>query len=143
MYMGIQVSIYRHYDLTTVYLPPYAIQWFISIGVWFGLVYITYIIRLTHVNVQESMEKTCRCVQSYIFYCKSHKNPYQYHKSRVLSLNRQRIKSLSPQYQAIPENISLIGFRWHCYSCCTLVIIQTATNPWYFPVQLCTMVIPI
>jgi len=28
--------------------------------------------------------------------------------------------------------ISLICCRWHCYSCCALVTIQTATNLWYF-----------
>ena len=33
--------------------------------------------------------------------------------------------------QATPEKISLVCCRWHCYSCCTLITIQTATNLWY------------
>ena len=57
----------------------------------------------------------------FFFYCKSHKNPYQYYKShenlyqvlqvthavseRVMKLMICMIKSLSPQYQAIPEKI--------------------------------------
>ena len=28
--------------------------------------------------------------------------------------------------------ISLVCCRWHCYSCCTLVTIQTATSSWHF-----------
>ena len=39
------------------------------------------------------------------------------------------------------KKISLVCCRWHCYSCCAIVTIQTATNLWYFPVQLRTMVI--
>ena len=45
----------------------------------------TFIIRLTHANVCESMGKPCSCMQcikSRIFYCKSRKNLYQYYKSR-------------------------------------------------------------
>ena len=43
-----------------------------------------FIIRLTHVNVWESMGKLCSCMQfikSRIFYCKSRENLYQYYKS--------------------------------------------------------------
>ena len=79
----------------------------------------TFIIRLTHANVWESMGKPCSCMQfikSHIFYCKSCENPYQYYKSRenpyqVLQVTRtaseramvRMIKSLSPKHQAIPE----------------------------------------
>ena len=62
----------------------------------------SFIIRLTHANVWESVGKPCSCMQfikSRIFYCKSRenpyqycksrKNPYQYYKSRVLHLNVQ------------------------------------------------------
>ena len=31
--------------------------------------------------------------------------------------------------------------RWHCYSCCTLILIQTATNSGYFLVQLCNVIL--
>ena len=45
----------------------------------------TFIIRLTHANVWESMGKPCscmQCIESRIFYCKLRENPYQYYKSR-------------------------------------------------------------
>ena len=57
-----------------------------------------------------------------------------YYKSRVLCLNVQwnrRLVRLSPQYQAIPKKITLVCCHQHCYSCCALVTIQTATNSWY------------
>ena len=44
-----------------------------------------FIVCLTYANVWESMGKPCSCtqfIQSCIFYCKSHENPYQYYKSR-------------------------------------------------------------
>ena len=49
------------------------------------MVILTFIIRLTHANVWESMGKLCSCMQfikSHIFYSKSRENPYQYCKSR-------------------------------------------------------------
>ena len=49
-----------------------------------GKTIINFIIRLTHVNVWESMGKPCSCIQfikSRIFYCKSRENPYQCYKS--------------------------------------------------------------
>ena len=81
-----------------------------------------------------------------IFYCKSHENLYQYYKSRknpylyykshenlyqLLQVMRavsecamiHMIKSLSPQYQAIPEKTSLVCCRWHW--------IQMATNSYF------------
>ena len=49
------------------------------------------------------------------------------------------IITIAPRY--ISEKISLVCCCWHCYSCCALTTIQMATNSWYFPVQLRTMVI--
>ena len=107
-------------------------------------------VRITHTSVWESIAKLCSCTQfmkAVIFNYKSRKNPYQVlqvtcdvsecaMKSKVCM-----IKSLSPQCKGIQEKTSLVCCRWHCYSCSTLVTIQTATNSWYVPVQLCTMVI--
>ena len=77
---------------------------------------------LTNVNVWESMEKPCSCMQfikSRIFYCKSRENPYHYYNSRenpyqvlqvtcsaserAMKLKVHMIKSLSPWYQATPK----------------------------------------
>ena len=41
---------------------------------------------------------------------------------------KSKVKSLSPQYQAIPDRISPICCCWHCYLCCTPVTIQVVTN---------------
>ena len=82
---------------------------------------------LTHANVWESIGKPCSCthfVKSRIFFTTSHVHASEHAtKSKV-----RMIKSLSTQYQAIPEKISLVCCRWHCYSCCILITIQTATN---------------
>ena len=106
-----------------------------------------FIIRLTHANVWESIGKPCSCIQfnkTCIVYYKSRKNPYQYYKSRenpsqVLQVMCNEIEgsydkiiiTIVPSYTG---KILLICCRWHCYSCFTLVTIQTATNSWYFPV---------
>ena len=61
-----------------------------------------FIIRVTHVNVWESMGKPCSCMQfikSRIFYCKSHNNPYQYYKSRENPY--QYYKSRENPYQVL------------------------------------------
>ena len=63
------------------------------------------IIRLTHTNVWESMEKPCSCTQfikSHILYSKSHENPYQVLQvmcaasERAMKSKVRMIKSLSP-----------------------------------------------
>ena len=56
------------------------------------------IICLTHENVWESMGKPCSCIQfikSSILYCKSRVNPYQYYKSREVSVLQVTWKSVS------------------------------------------------
>ena len=64
----------------------------------------------------------------------SHARTYiRYCNSCVLCLNVQGFYT--------GKTTSLVCCRWHCYSCCALITIQTATNSWYFLVQLCTMVI--
>ena len=39
----------------------------------------------------------------------------------------QRLVWLPQQYQAIPEKL-LVCCHWHCYLCCTIIILQTVTN---------------
>ena len=110
-----------------------------------------FIIRLTHANVWESMGKPCSCMQfikSRIFYYKSRKNPYQYYQSRenLYQYCKSHVNPLSGTASHMlasktegaydnnhstklyrEKNITLCC-RWHCYSCCALVTIQTATN---------------
>ena len=64
------------------------------------------IIRLTHVNVWESMGKPCSCTQFIIFYYKSRDNPYQYYKSRenpyqVLQVTRESVSSTTSRVRCI------------------------------------------
>ena len=75
------------------------------------------------------------------FSYKSRKNPYQYYKScenpyQVLQVTcaaseramKLKVRMINTIIQAIPEKISLVCCRWHCYLCCALVTVQMATN---------------
>ena len=91
-----------------------------------------------------------------IRYYKSCENPYQVlqvmqesisgtiRKSHALHLNVQWNRRFvwwnhyHHSTKLYRKKISLVCCRLYCYSCCTLITIQTATNLWYFPVQLCT-----
>ena len=113
-------------------------------------------IRLTHANVCKSMGKPSSCMQfikSRIFYyksrenpyhyCKSRENPYHYCKSRenpyqVLQVTwtdatseramKSKVRMIKSYYHHSTKLYRDICCHWHCYSCCTLVTIQTATN---------------
>ena len=109
-------------------------------------------VHLTHTNVWESMGRLCSCAQ-YMKSCFTASHTRIRISTKVMQelvsgttshvhciwtcneIKGSYDKSLSPWYQAtcIPEQISLVCCRWHCYLCCTLVTIQTATNSWYFP----------
>ena len=111
------------------------------------------IIRLTHANVWESMGKSCSCTQfiKAVF---------------LLQVMRESVSVLQVMWQSVSGTIShvclseramkskvrmiiiitivpsYIGKKYHSFVAVgTLVTIQMATNSWYFPVKLCTMVI--
>ena len=88
-------------------------------------------IHLTHVNVWESMGKSCSCMQ--------------FIKSRILlQVTRESVTGTASHVRCIwtcneiegsydyHHSTKLVFCCWHCYSCCALVTIQTATNLWYF-----------
>ena len=79
------------------------------------------------------MGKPCsmQFIKSCIFYYKSHEDLYQVLQVtctclKIEDLYDKNITTIVPSYTA-KKKISLICCCWHCYSCCTLVTIQTAT----------------
>ena len=69
------------------------------------------------------------------FYYKSHKNLYQVLQVTlkpvsVLQVMWKPISVLQVQAIAVPDKISLVCYRWHFYSCCILITIQTAKKSW-------------
>ena len=89
----------------------------------------------SHVRIHISTifhEKICISTTSHakisIRYCKSHKLRLTCNK--IEGSYDKIIMTIVPNY--ITKKISLVCCRWHCYSCCTLVTIQTATNSRYF-----------
>ena len=82
-------------------------------------------------------------------HCKSRKNPYQYYKScenlyQVLQVMcatsehamKSKVRMINQYHHTTKlywKKIPLICCHWYCYSCCTLVTIQPATNScsWY------------
>ena len=88
-----------------------------------------------HTRLWESMGKPCSCTQFI-------KSRILYYKSRACVLTYNETEASYHYHHSTKlcwKEISLIFCHWHCYSCCTLVTIQTAR---YFPEQLCAMVIP-
>ena len=82
-------------------------------------------------NVLESMGKPCSCMQfiKAVFFTASHAGIRISTTSHVkVRIRYYKVRIRYYKYQAIPEKISLVCCRWHCYSCCALVTIQTATN---------------
>ena len=81
-----------------------------------------------------------------IRYCKSRENLYQVLQVTCAvskSAMKSKVHMIKSYHHStkLYRKISLVCCHWHCYSCCALVTIQMATNLWYFPVQLCTVVI--
>ena len=48
------------------------------------------------------------------------------------------IITIVPNYT---EKLLFVCCHWHCYSCCTLVTIQMATNSWYFPIYIALVIL--
>ena len=79
---------------------------------------ITIIVHLTHVNVQEWMENSCRYpqfIKTHILYYKSCENQYQY--CKVLW-----------QYYITTAIVQSYTGKYHCYSCCALVTVHSTSN---------------
>ena len=130
-------------ELSISLIPILMVLILSSLQVQYNTYIVIIIIRLTHVNVWKSMGKPCSCryfIKSRISYCKSHENLYQVQQvmhnasERAMKSEVCMIKSIIitivPSYTRI--KILLVCCRWHCYSCCTLVTTQTATNSWYY-----------
>ena len=116
-------------------------SWYISVYINFELCTAYY---HTHANVWESMELHT-----------VYKKPYF-----LLQVTRQSVSVLQVTQESVSgttshvrcneiegshmhyhhstklyrKKTSFVCCRWHCYSCCALVTIQTASNSWYFPV---------
>ena len=88
-----------------------------------------FIIRLTHANVWDSMEKPCSCrritsIKSCIFYYKSCENCIRYYKLCALCLNANHYHHSTKLYQKKYHSFVAIGLLLVC----ALVTIQMATN---------------
>ena len=68
---------------------------------------------------------------AHIFYYKSHENPYQYHKLRVLHLNLQWNIRGDYHHSTKLYQEKFVAVNWHFYLCCALVTIQMSTKLWY------------
>ena len=93
---------------------------------------ITHLFPLTLLLVLFIKEK-----KTYLFYYKSHENPYQYYKSHACIWTYNEIES-SYDYisitivQSYTGKLSQVCCRLYCYECTARVTMPTATNEWYF-----------